>query len=289
MWRLTRRGLISHFPRLVLTVVGIATAVAFISGIQVVTATLDRSVASVFTDIYGHTDVFVKGKAGATGTFDSAFGGQRSSVDQDLVVALRARPGIAAAEGQVQEPTSIFGPDGRAVSDRTVPPTFGMNWLGDSPLNVWRIVDGAAPRADDEAVLDLRTARDEGLVPGNQIGVLGVDGTMHQLRLVGLARFGNADSFAGSTVVLTTTASAQRLFLAPSTFSWIGVVGQPGLSQEDVRVAAYPALPPQDRAVTRDDFTQEAQATFLRYVAFLKRFLLAFAYVALLVLSLIHI
>jgi putative ABC transport system permease protein len=148
---------------------------------------------------------------------------------------------------------------------------------------VWRIVDGVAPRADDEAVLDLRTARDEGLVPGTQVGVLGVDGTIHQLRLVGLARFGNTDSFAGSTVLLTTTPSAQRLFLAPSTFSWIGVVGQPGMSQEDVRVAAYPALPPQDRAVTRDDFTQEAQATFLRYVAFLKRFLLAFAYVALLV------
>jgi putative ABC transport system permease protein len=283
VWRLTRRGLISHFPRLVLTIVGIATAVAFISGIQVVTATLDRSVASVFSDIYGHTDVFVKGKAGETGTFASAFGGQRSSVAEEVVASLREQPGIVAAEGQVQEPASIFGPDGRPVSDRTVPPTFGMNWLGDSPLNGWRIAEGEAPRSSDDAVLDLRTASAESMHVGDEVGVLGVDGAVHHLRLVGLARFGTTDSFAGSTVLLTTTPTAQRLFLAPSTFSWISVVGQPGMSQEEVRVAAYPAVPAQDRAVTRDEFTTEAQGTFLRFVAFLKRFLLAFAYVALLV------
>jgi putative ABC transport system permease protein len=275
--------LTSHFPRLVLTVVGIAAAVAFISGIQVVTATLDRSVESVFTEIYGRTDVFVKGKAGANGTFDSAFGGSRSSVSEELVPAMRRVTEVAAAEGQVQEATSIFGPDGRPISDRSVPPTFGMNWLDSEALNGWRIADGEAPVAPDEVVIDLRTARDERLALGDRIGVLGVDGAVHDLTLVGTASFGDTDSYAGSTVVLTEASTAQRLFLAPRTFSWIAVVGRPGTSQPDLQRALYPVLPKEDRAVTQAAFTAEAQSTFLGYVAFLQRFLLAFAYVALFV------
>jgi len=280
---MTWRGLVAHFPRLVLTVVGIAAAVAFISGIQVVTATLDRSVESVFADIYGRTDVFVKGKSGARGTFDAAFGGARSSVRGDVVPAISAVPQVGSAEGQVQEITSVFGPDGRSISDRTVPPTFGMNWLRTPELNGWRIVAGRAPATADDIVIDARTARDHQLALGDQIAVLGVDGATHHLELAGVAAFGDSESYAGSTVVLADTTTAQRLFLAPDTFSWISVTGRPGTSQGELRDALYPVLPKNARAVTQEAFTLEAQQTFVGYVSFLQRFLLAFAYVALFV------
>jgi putative ABC transport system permease protein len=283
MWRLARRGVVAHGGRLALTAVGIAVAVAFVVSIQVVTATLDRSVESTFSDIYGRADVFVRGRAGATGTFASAFGGQRAVVDQSLVDTLRRVPGLAAVDGQVQETTSLRGPDGQPINDRSIPPTFGMNWLGDSPVSGWHLVDGAAPTDPASAVLDRHTATDQGLHVGDVVTVIAIDGRPHALTLTGIARFGDADDYAGSTVVLTSTATAQQLFLAPGSFSWIAVKGQPGLTQTDVDARVIPVLPHQARAVTETAFAADAQRTVSGYVAFLQRFLMAFASIALLV------
>ena len=62
---------------------------------------------------------------------------------------------------------------------------------------------------------------------GDRVDVLTVD-PPQQYKIVGIARFGTADSLAGASVVLFTPAQAQKVAHAAGQFDSIAVVGQPG-------------------------------------------------------------
>jgi len=69
--------------------------------------------------------------------------------------------------------TRLIGSDGEALGDpANGAPTIGGNWSDIPQLNVFRLAEGQPPRADDEVVIDRKSARDGHLAVGDTTTVL---------------------------------------------------------------------------------------------------------------------
>src|ERR1700750_2853878 len=101
MWKLTRRGLLAHKLRFLLTAIAVLLGVAFISGTFVFTATIQRTFDNLVTNIYAGTDAQVRGPEVLSN--DNGFGSsQRPRISASLLPIVRSAPGVAGAEGNVQ-------------------------------------------------------------------------------------------------------------------------------------------------------------------------------------------
>ena len=98
---------------------------------------------------------------------------------------------------------------------------------------------GTAPEADDEIVIDKKSAEDGDFAVGDEVTVL-VQGPPQTMRVAGIATFAGADSPGGASFVLFTTPVAQRLVAQEGTFDSISVLGDGDLSQDELvgRIAA---------------------------------------------------
>src|SRR5918994_4277075 len=115
-------------------------------------------------------------------------------------------------------------------------PTFGANWQVTPELNPFDIVDGRGPEAAGEIVIDRGTADDSGYEVGDTVPVQTQQGS-GEYELVGIARFGTADSPGGSNWGMWTTAEAQELVGQEGRYNAIGVVADEGVSQDEVVAA----------------------------------------------------
>src|SRR4029453_93269 len=105
--------------------------------------------------------------------------------------------------------------------------------------------------------------------------------------LVGIARFGNADSPGGATYALWTTAEAQKLVGEPGKFDSSGIGADSGVSQtevarsvrEELRSAGDTGL----EVLTGRQITEESQSDLKDQLSFITYFLLAFAVVSVVV------
>ncbi len=76
-----------------------------------------------------------------------------SFVDAALVDQVAAVDGVDRAVPQVSGYGALIGTDGEAVGGNG-PPRLAGNWVDDPDLNPYRLVDGRAPEADDEVVVN---------------------------------------------------------------------------------------------------------------------------------------
>ena len=278
MLKVTLKGLRAHKVRLVATAVAVLLGVAFMAGTQVLTSSVSASFDKVFADVYAPIDVVVRSST----EVDTPFGSQRTRVDGSLVGTLASVPGVAAAEGQVVAQIRVLGRDGKPLVASQGPPNFGLNWLTSPELNGWTIVDGSPPVDDSEIVLDAKTARDGGYAVGDDVGVALTDG-VHTFEVVGIARFGDVDTWGGAQAALFDTITAQELVVGePGRFDWISLAGD-GVSQSELQARVADVLPPGTEAVTGADFTKESQDAFQKLISIFNTFLLAFALIALFV------
>ena len=138
---------------------------------------------------------------------------------------------MAQAEGNIQGFAQIIDKDGDPVGDPAMgPPTFGANWTDSSELNAFRIAEGRAPEADDEIVIDKASADSTGYQPGDTVPVSARDGVA-DYTLVGIARFGTADSPAGASFVAVDHAGRPEAGGGEGRFQDIVVVADDGLSK----------------------------------------------------------
>ena len=278
MLKVTLKGLRAHKVRLVATAVAVLLGVAFMAGTQVLTSSVSASFDKVFADVYAPIDVVVRSST----EVDTPFGSQRTRVDGSLVGTQASVPGVAAAEGQVVAQIRVLGRDGKPLVASQGPPNFGLNWLTSPELNGWTIVDGSPPVDDSEIVLDAKTARDGGYAVGDDVGVALTDG-VHTFEVVGIARFGDVDTWGGAQAALFDTITAQELVVGePGRFDWISLAGD-GVSQSELQARVADVLPPGTEAVTGADFTKESQDAFQKLISIFNTFLLAFALIALFV------
>ena len=258
MLKVTLKGLAAHKLRFVLTAVAVTIGVAFLSGTLVFTDTIRQTFDDLFASIYKNTDAVVRGPdrvrdqlrrpapAGArvhacSGELGARGEGGRGP-DPDQLRADRRRQ---------RRPDRQSGPRAR--------PRSGFAWGNNPELNNFNIASGRPPRANDEIVIDKRSASKGNLHVGDTVDVLTVD-PPQPYKIVGIARFGTADSPAGASVVLFTPAQAQQVAHAAGQFDSIAVVGQPGLSQETLKARLQESLALGNYEVlTGKEVTKESQ------------------------------
>ncbi len=278
MWKVTIKGLLAHKGRMVLTAVAVLLGVAFMSGVQVLGDTLNQTFNSLFADINKGTDGYVRREATV-----EVFGQKvRGRVDESLLPIVRQVDGVAEAQGNVQGYASVIGSNGKPINDGQGSPNMGMAWDPSPTLSPWRLTEGRAPAQAGEIVIDKRSADVGKLTLGTKATVLTKDAP-GQFTIVGIARFGTADSPAGASVAIFTLPEAQRLVAQPGQLDGIAVVAGPGVSQEQVTANIAKALPAGTEALTGKALTKENQSDIQKSLAFFNTFLLVFAAIALFV------
>ena len=281
MFKVTVKGLLAHKVRVAATALAVMLGVAFMAGTLVLTDTIGRTFDDLFGDVFEGTDAVVRREAAFSSP--EGQGDQRGRVDASLVRTVAAVDGVAEADGTIQGYARLVDKEGEPVGDPGMgAPTFGGNWSDSADLNPFRIVAGRPPAADDEVVLDKKSADDAGYQVGETATVV-VQGPPQRVKVSGIAKFGEADSPGGASFVLFTTPAAQRLVAEPGKFDAVSVVAEGGLSQREITERIARVVPPGVEVVTGEEITAESQSDIKEGLQFFNIFMLVFAAVALLV------
>jgi putative ABC transport system permease protein len=282
MFRVIVHGLLARKFRLFATALAVTLGVAFMAGTMVLTDTIGQTFNDLSAGVYQGTDAEVRAKAAFSAPAMSG-GDQRPLISASLVQSLRGVPGVAADEGSIMGYARLTGSNGKALGNPgSGAPTLGGNWNQVSQLNPWTLVAGHPPQAADQVVIDQKSATDGHLRVGGTTTVLAL-GPPQRFRIVGIVKFGTADSPGGASVALFTTPVAQRLAAEPGKVSSILFVARPGVSQQQLATNLHKALPHGLEAVTGATVTKEMQTSFQQAMSFFNTFMMIFAVIALLV------
>ena len=286
MRQVALRGLMAHKGRLAATFLAVALGVAFIGGVLTLTDTMNRSFDDLFADVYEGTDAVVRSDR----TIESEFGESRARVDAALLEQVRNVDGVAAADGGVEGYARIVDRDGDPVGNPGFgPPTLGGNWPEVEQLNPFHLTDGRAPSASGEIVIDAASARSTGYQVGDRVPVLTREGSQ-DFELVGISKFGTADSPGGASYVFFGESDAQQLLGEAGRFDSISLVAQDGVGEQqladDVQASLDATGSGSDADVevlTGTALVEETQSDLRSELSFVTNFFLAFAVVAVVV------
>src|SRR4051812_7301990 len=283
MFRLSLTSLWARKRRMLGTGIAVVIGVAFLVGTLVLGDTLKANFDRLFTEVSAGTDVVVRNRSSVA--TENASQDDHGLLPQSLVRRVRGVDGVADAHGQVVGYGSLLGKDGDAIGGNG-PPRLAGSWVTDASLNPYRLVDGRAPRADDEVVINRGAA---------EIGDLHVGDTTTlqspqpvSVRIVGIATFGSADGLGQTTFTAFTLAGAQEHVTGqPGQVSNVVVRAEPGVSDAVLRDRIASVLPRSIEAITGQQLTDERidsiSSTFLDL---LRAFLVVFAGIALIVATL---
>src|SRR5690606_21359144 len=177
-----------------------------------------------------------------------------------------------------------IGPDGEPYGNPTFGvPTIGSNWGLVDELNPYHLVEGRPPEGPDELVFDKRTADQTGYEVGDTASYQTLNG-VRRATLVGIARFGAADSPAGAAITLFDSETAQSVLALPGQVDIVAVVAEAGWSQAELREAVGAALAAEDvEVVTGAALIAESQDDADQTFSGIRTFLLVFALISVLV------
>jgi putative ABC transport system permease protein len=277
MWRLTFTNLWARKRRLVGASTAVVLGVAFLFATLVVSDTLRAGFDTLFTEANAGTDVVVR-NATVIGGDETE---QRGLLDGSLADRLEDVPGVAVVLPSIEGVAQIVGADGEALGGDG-PPTFGANWIAHSDLNPYRLVEGRAPSAAGEVVIDRASANNGDLRIGSTTTVKTPAPT--DVTVVGIATFGSSDSMGPTTFVAFTDGQARELFSSGTSVSSFVMAGERGVDADQLRAAVTGVLPDGAEALTGTELSAEQLADIESdFLGFIEVFLLAFAGVALLV------
>ena len=213
---------------------------------------------------------------GAT-TWSSAVASNGGLVDE-----LAQLDGVAVAAPSIEGFAQIVGSDGDPIGGNG-PPTLAGNWIADPRLNPYQVVEGRAPAAAGEVVIDRRSARLGELEVGDHTTLRTPDPL--DVEIAGIAKFGSVDGVAGASYVAFTNDQAREVLVGGADeVSSILLIGDDGISPEQLRSTVASALPSEAEALTGDEIIAETQDDIeADFLGFFETFLLMFAGVALLV------
>jgi putative ABC transport system permease protein len=277
MFGVVRSNVVVRRRRLAGASVAVVLGVAFLVATLTVSDTLQAGFDTLFTSANAGVDVVVRDGT-ELGVDGSA---QRGLLDESLEGELGDVPGVADVVPRIEGVGQIVGADGAPIGGDG-PPTAAGNWIDDDVLNPWTLVDGRAPLAAGEAVVDRASARAGGLEVGDVAAVL-VPRRV-EVTVVGIAAFGELDSIGPSTYVAFETETARQLLIGGAGVSSYLVSAAPGSSPEEVRDAVRTVLPDRVVALTGEELAAQELAELQGdFLGFVEVFLLAFAGIALLV------
>jgi putative ABC transport system permease protein len=183
---------------------------------------------------------------------------------------------VKTAEPDVEGFGQIVAKDGKALQVNG--PRSAGNWLADAALNPYRLVGGRAPAGSGEVVLNRGAAEAAGLRIGDSTTLL--TPAPRPVTIVGIATYGDADAFGGTSYVGLSYSDAQRYMGTGLTSIRVRGAGSPAALAHAVAAV----LPPGVQAVTGQVVTDEAnEALGAGFLTALRAVLGSFAAVALLV------
>jgi putative ABC transport system permease protein len=264
--------------RLATTSLAICLGVALLAGTLIFGDTLRSNFDRLFQESLGNADAVVR--SANTLTTDGEF-------TQDLLPASVAADvatvdGVAAVVPRIEGFGQLTGADGEKVGGYG-PPTLAGNWIDDDELNPYELVEGRAPLAADEVVVNRGAADDGGLTIGDTTTVATPEPVT--VTIVGIATFGGEDGFGPTTFTAFSLAGAeQHVTGRPGEVTSLLVRGD-GTDDDDVLVERIARrLPAGAEVISGTELVAETNEQISEdFVGFLTAFLLVFAAVALLV------
>jgi putative ABC transport system permease protein len=278
MWNATIKGLLSHKLRLALTALAIVLGVSFVSGTYVLTDTMNATFTQLFQDTTKGIDVVVQTRQ----TFASQQGDTRDPVPESLLQQIKGVDGVKLAEGSVSGFAQFIGKNGKAVTTGGAP-TLGVSAGKARELNSSFVLrSGSIPSGPNQVAVDARTASKQGFKVGDQVKVLS-QGPTRSYTVSGIVGFGEADNLAGATLAVFDLKTAQQVLDSEGKFNEVDVVGQPGVTPEQLRDRIAAAIPTKYETITGADQAQRSAKQIQEGLGFFSTALLAFAGVALFV------
>ena len=285
MINVTLKGLAAHKRRLVGTFLAVFLGIAFLSGTLVLGDTLRANFDTLFADANAGTDALLR--SASTIEADGGRGPDvdgRSLVPASLADRVRGVAGVAAAEPSIQGYGQIIGADGQAVGGNG-PPRLAGNWIADAELNPYKLVEGRAPAAVDEVVLN-RGAAEAGKLKVGDTAIVQTPEPV-AVTVVGIATFGTEDGLGAVTFTAFTLEGAEtHVAKRPGMASSIVVRAHPGVTQEELVARVRPLAGDGMEVLTGAQVTAESRDDIGRqFLDLFTAFLTVFAGVALLVAS----
>ena len=271
------RSMLTHRLRIALTGLAIALGVAFMAGSFVFSATLTRSLDSLFTQASAGTDVEVMHSSPGGSTIT---GSPARPLPASVLAAVRRVAGVAAADGEVSGQAVLLSRDGKPL-----PGSFGvaLSWPADAPFQTaFSRRSGRPPAGPGQVMIDRASARRGHYAVGQVIGVA-IAGHAAGFTITGITGYGTADTIGGGSMAIFSLPAAQQLFGKTGEYDQIVVKAAPGLSAAQLRDRVALVLPPGDVAVTAASASASAARQINSQLGVLTGFFLSFAGIALLV------
>ena len=278
MWRATLKGVLAHKLRLALTGSAIVLGVMFVSGTLVLTDTLHSTFNNLFQNVYQNTSFVIRGHAAFTGNV----GAIRNPIPESVAGAVRAVPGVVAANGSVSDtPAQFVAPGGKAVTTGGAP-TIGISFEPNSTLSPLHLRQGSAPTTDRQVVVDAGTAAKYHFHVGQKVRIL-LPGPPQTFIVSGIVQFGTANNLAGATIAAFWLPTAQQLFNRVGQYDTVNVLADSGVDKGQVERAIAKVLPPGVEVVSGQTVADESTSTINKALGFFSTALLIFAFIALFV------
>jgi putative ABC transport system permease protein len=275
MLRLSLTQALAHRSRLALTLLAVVLGVTFVAGSLVLTDTSQQLFDDQFRTANAGVDLTVRDAV----AFDSAMGVEveRDPLPADLAERAEAVTGVADAL-PVADGQGLLQVGGEAV----VPsgPSLLTSWAPE-PFGAFALRTGTAPRAQDEVVIDAATARQHDIEVGDVVTV--VAHHTAELRVVGLAGFGDRDGLPNSTVALVNMPAAQSLLGLGDRVSEVRVVAEDDVATQALRDRLSAELGSDVDVAAGQDTAAASAAAAKTQLSYLRVMLLSMSAAALLV------
>jgi putative ABC transport system permease protein len=262
MLTVTLAGLRVRWRRLLLSAAAVALGVAFVAGTLINTATVHASYYSQFAAQAKNVDAAVEPASGAR-------------LPLPDLGAVRAVPGVAAAEGRMAGSLPIVGADGRAYAG------IAQDLPADPRFRDYKVLSGGG-----SVLLDEDTAALDHVTAGTPITVVDENGHRRSVIVTGIVDVGISNGAAGGSVLILPAATVQAL-TGVDGYQRIDVAAAPGVSQSALAARLAGLRLPRASAVTGGQLVAVLAEQNAGGEGLLSTGLLIFALVSLLVAALV--
>ncbi len=281
MLRTTLKGLLAYKLRLALTALAVVLGVSFVAGTFVLTDTITGFFETTFADVNKGTDIGISagelsGDVQDTGTFQDT-----ERMPASVLETVKAIDGVEVADGQVQGFAQMMDKKGERYGGMG-PPTFGFSYGTYAPFSPLELRAGRAPKAANEIVIDVVSARKMGYQVGETIRVI-LQGPARDFDIVGIVGFGRADNLGGATLVSWATTVAQDVLQKGTDYDAIAVKAAPGVVVNDLIERIDDALPDALSVQTGQDAAKDSADAINSSIRIFTTAMLFFAGIALFV------
>lgn len=200
MFRYALTSLRANLTRLVATSLAVVIGITFLGSGLMLTDAMRAGLTGDVEAQYAAVDLAV------TPADNSDFA-SLATVPPEVLEQIRDTAGVEAAAGEIQTSATVLRPDGTTANLRSQ----GRSWIVDDELNPLDLVDGVAPSAAGEVVLDRKLADEADASIGDTVELETPIGRI-EAEVVGISRFGDQDALDdGGTISFAEEAAVEVL------------------------------------------------------------------------------